>query len=73
MINWLSTHWQDILAVYGGLVALCTAIVKITPSDKDDKILAKVVKFADLFSTVFTKEDKAILDSKKEPEKKNAK
>lgn len=55
------------------MVALCTAIVKITPSDKDDKILAKVVKFADLFSTVFTKEDKAILDSKKEPEKKNAK
>lgn len=73
MLDWITAHWQDLLALYGGLVAICTVIVKITPSDKDDKILAKVVKFADLFSTVFTKEDKAILDSKKEPEKKNAK
>lgn len=69
MINWIAEHWQDILAVYGGLVALCTAIVKITPTDKDDKILNKVIKIVDFFSTAFTKEDKAILE-KAESKKK---
>lgn len=68
--NIIVTHWQDILAVYGGLVAICTTIVKITPSEKDDKILAKVVKIADLFSTAFTKKDAEIIEK---AEKKNAK
>lgn len=62
MINWIIEHWADILAVYGGLVALCTAIVKITPTTKDDTILAKIIKIVDVFSTAFTKADKAKLD-----------
>ena len=69
MINWIVEHWQDILAIYGGLVAACTVIVKITPTDKDDKILNKVIKIVDFFSTAFTKEDKAILE-KAESKKK---
>ena len=58
MIEWITTHWADLLAVYGALVALCTAIVKITPTTKDDAILAKIIKIADVFSTAFTKADK---------------
>lgn len=54
---WLFEHLDDILALYGALVAACTVIVKYTKTDKDDKILNKVVKFADLFSTVLTRED----------------
>lgn len=69
MINWIVEHWQDILAIYGGLVAACTVIVKITPTDKDDKVLNKVIKIVDFFSTAFTKEDKAILE-KAESKKK---
>lgn len=57
MFEWLSEHWDEILAAYGGLVALCTAIVKITPSTKDDEILAKVIKVLDMFSTALTKAD----------------
>ena len=52
-MNWLA----DILAVYGGLVAISTVIVKLTPTTKDNEVLDKVVKFFDKFSTVFTKED----------------
>ena len=54
---WVLEHLDDILAVYGGLVAVCTVVVKCTKTDKDDKVLNKIVKFADLFSTAFTKED----------------
>ena len=42
MLSWISEHWQDILAIYGGLVAISTIIVKWTKTDKDDKILNKI-------------------------------
>lgn len=57
MMTWILANWDNVLAVYGGVVALCTTIVKITPSTKDDTILAKVVKVLDFFSTAFTKAD----------------
>ena len=41
MISWISEHWQDILAIYGGVVAISTIIVKWTKTDKDDKNIQK--------------------------------
>ena len=38
--------------MWGALVALCTVVVKLTPTSKDDNILAWVVKVADWFSVV---------------------
>ena len=57
MITWILANWDNVLAVYGGVVALCTTIVKITPSTKDDTILGNIVKVLDFFSTAFTKSD----------------
>ena len=57
MLTWILANWDNVLAVYGGVVALCTTIVKITPSTKDDTILAKVINVLDFFSTAFTKSD----------------
>lgn len=57
MIDWILEHWADLLAIYGGVVAVATIIVKWTPSTKDNEILDKIIKFLDKFSTVFTKED----------------
>jgi len=62
MIDWILNHWQDILAIYGGLVAVSTVIVKWTKTDKDDKILNKIIAFFDLFSTAFSKSDKELLE-----------
>ena len=56
-MEWLLENWDTIFAAWGMLVAVCTAIVKLTPTQKDDTVLAKVVKWADVFSVVFTKED----------------
>lgn len=56
-MTWILEHWVDLLAVYGGIVAVCSAIVKLTPSTKDDAVWSKILKILDLFSTVFTKED----------------
>lgn len=56
MFAWISAHWADALAVYGGVVALATVVVKLTPTTKDDDILGKVIKLVDYFSTVNPKQ-----------------
>ena len=56
-MTWIIEHYVDVLAIYGAVVALSTAIVKLTPSTKDNEILDKIIKFFDNFSTCFTKED----------------
>lgn len=38
------THWKEILAWIGGIVSAASIIVKLTPTQKDDTILAKVIK-----------------------------
>lgn len=43
-MNWIAEHWKDILAVIGGVVSVASIIVKITPTQKDDNILAKIIK-----------------------------
>jgi len=69
-MNWLIQNWEHIAAGFGMLVAFCTAIVKMTPTQKDDNILAKVVKWADVFSVVFTKADaQVIADAMKKSKK----
>ena len=69
-MTWIIEHWQDILAIYGGLVAVSTIIVIWTKTYKDDKILNKIIEFFDLFSTAFKDSDKKILEKALE---KNAK
>ena len=51
-IAWVTAHWTDILAAWGAVVAAATVIVKLTPTQRDDAILAKVIKIADWFSVV---------------------
>lgn len=46
---------QLALAIIGGVVTIASAIVKITPSQNDDAILAKVLAFLDYFSVVSKK------------------
>jgi len=70
MISWILEHFTDLLAIYGSVVAIATIIVKYTKTDKDDKILEKIIKFLDHFSTVFTKEDAAKLAAATKKSKK---
>ncbi len=56
-MDWILEHWDDVLAVYGAIVVICSVIVKYTPSTKDDEILEKVVKILDKFSVSCKKKD----------------
>lgn len=57
MLVWITAHWEDIIAGYGFIVGLCTTVVKMTPSKKDDTVWGNIVKVLDFFSTAFTKSD----------------
>lgn len=58
MITWFIEHREDIAAIYGCVVALCTAVVKILPSNKSNSVWGTTVKLIDFFSTAYTDSDK---------------
>jgi hypothetical protein len=45
MISWGVTHWVDILNIVSYTCLAASAIVKITPTLKDDNIVLPIVKF----------------------------
>jgi len=65
LINWFIVHKEDIAATYGCLVALCTAIIKLFPSNKSNSAWGNTVKVLDFFSTAFADSDKKKIESKK--------
>ena len=44
-MNWITSNWQDIVALAGAVVIGARVIVKLTPSPADDTILKKIVDF----------------------------
>lgn len=43
-MNWITQHYDEVLQMIGAVVALATLVVKLTPTQKDDTFLAKVIK-----------------------------
>lgn len=58
----LQFYLEKGLEIFGAAVALASLIVKLTPSTKDDAILAKVVKVLDFLSIFNTKINQAKID-----------
>lgn len=51
-MTWIIEHWQDILAIIGGVVSVSTVIVKLTPTTKDDSVLNTIIKVLSALSLV---------------------
>lgn len=43
-VNWIVSHWADVLAIIGGVVSVASIIVKLTPTTKDDSVLNAIIK-----------------------------
>lgn len=52
MSTWLAEHMDQIMEIFGVVVALITLIVKFTSTDKDDTFWAKCLKVLSLLSLV---------------------
>ena len=44
MIEFITEHYDEALQILGAVVALATLIVKLTPTQKDDNVLAKIIQ-----------------------------
>ena len=62
VLSWLEAHWDDVLAIIGGVVTVASTIVKLTSTQKDDAVWAKVVAFLDFFSIVNPNGTKVVKD-----------
>lgn len=62
MIDFIKENWSYILSGILALIAVASAIVKMTPNTKDDSFLSKVVNFLDNFSIAKTARDKKLIE-----------
>ena len=51
-MEWISVHWDDVLAIIGGVVVVVSTVVKLTSTTKDDTVWAKVLKVLAALSLV---------------------
>ena len=45
IVHWVTSNWEAVIALAGGVVILARVIVKLTPTPADDSVLEKVVNF----------------------------
>ena len=65
VLTFIQNHYDELLAIIGGVVSIATIIVKLTPTDKDNKVLEKIINFLAKFSIINTKEDQQKIDNAK--------
>ena len=44
MIEFITKHYTEFLQIIGAVVTLATLIVKLTPTPKDEAVLAKLIR-----------------------------
>jgi hypothetical protein len=49
IIEYIKTHWADIITIYLSIVGAASVIVKLTPTPKDDAILKTIMDFVAKF------------------------
>ena len=65
VLTFIQNHYDELLAIIGGIVSIATIIVKLTPSTKDDEVLGKIINLFAKFSIINTKEDQKKIDNAK--------
>ena len=53
-MNFITENWEAFLAVLAALHGLAIAIVNLTPTPKDDEILAKIYRVVEILAGILT-------------------
>ena len=53
-MNFITENWEAFLTVLAALHGLAIAIVNLTPTPKDDEILAKIYRVVEILAGIFT-------------------
>lgn len=43
LINWVTANWDSVLGIVTAIVTVASLVVKLTPTPKDDAVLAKIL------------------------------
>lgn len=65
-VAFMQEHWDELCAAFTALIAFCSIVVKLTPTQKDDSALEKIIKILDCFSIVNPKGTIVVKDIKTE-------
>lgn len=65
VLTFIQNHYDELLAIIGGVVSIATIIVKLTPSTRDNEVLEKIINFLAKFSIINTKEDQKKINNAK--------
>lgn len=65
VISFIQNHWDELLAIIGGVVSIASIIVKLTPTTKDDNVLNTIINFLAKLSIVNTSLDQKKIDNAK--------
>ena len=65
IISFIQNHWDELLAIIGGIVSVASIIVKLTPTTKDDNVLNIIINFLAKLSIVNTSLDQKKIDNAK--------
>lgn len=65
IISFIQNHWDELLAIIGGIVSIASIIVKLTPTTKDDNVLNTIINFLAKLSIVNTSLDQKKIDNAK--------
>jgi len=60
LYDWIVKHWVEISAIITGAMALASAIVKITPTLRDDNIVLPIIKILSKIALNRNVDDKAL-------------
>ena len=50
IIAWITVNWVNILGIISGIITVASIIVKLTPNQEDDKVLATIIAFLKILS-----------------------
>jgi hypothetical protein len=54
VINWVAAHWAEIMGAVAAVHAAAVAIVNLTPTPKDDEVVAQVYRWVEIAAGIVT-------------------
>jgi hypothetical protein len=58
MLDFIKEHYDELCIAFTALITFCSVVVKLTPTQKDDAMLNKVITFISYFSIIKPKDNK---------------
>ena len=50
MVAWIIANWDSVFIIVTGIIGVASVIAKLTPTEVDDKWVAKILQFVDLLA-----------------------